>query len=230
MGSGPLPPRLKERALANVANTGPPHVVTTPVNVPAINASNVGAPIVQPPPIATSDMDTSRAVGPSGPTESNVTSPVDRSSEPATSITDDSIPDGESYASTLPDVFDFDVDWDGLEIATAAPWVTMDRLTGEIIVGDDSALAVPTFGQAVTEEVELLPRLDTRTLTESEPPALLFEDADIRPNWLLSAVGGFLRYTPYYGSLGKVIDQFLLQEARLGYMSNVRYLHFSSRY
>lgn len=201
----------------NIVNTSSPHFGSTLTNVSTINALNVEAPILQPPPIATPDIDTSHTFSPSGHTESNVIRPVDRLSEPATSITSVSASDaGGSYASTLPDVFDFDVDWDGLQMAAAVPWVAVDHLTGEIIVGDDSTLAVPASGQTPTE-VGLLPRLVTHTLNETEPPALLSEDEDVRPDWLLSAVKGFLRYTPYYGGLGRVVDQFLLQEARLGY-------------
>jgi len=49
------------------------------------------------------------------------------------------------------------------------------------------------------------------------PPVLLSEDEDVRPQWLITAVNNFLRFVPYVGSLGKVVDIYLAQEARLGY-------------
>jgi hypothetical protein len=50
-------------------------------------------------------------------------------------------------------------------------------------------------------------------------PALV--DKDERPDWLLISVREFLRHGPYYACLGKVVDLFLAQEARLGYPAKV---------
>ena len=126
----------------------------------------------------------------------------------------DSTSDGGSYTSTLSDIFDMDLDYS--EFVATGPWIAMDHLTGEIIVNDDSTVALPS-GSQTGIEIGMLPRLSTHVLAETEPPTLLLADEDVRPDWLVSAVKEFLRYTPYYGHLGKVIDQFLLQEARLGY-------------
>jgi len=65
-------------------------------------------------------------------------------------------------------------------------------------------------------EVAIDPSLDTPYLVEI-PPTLFSEDEDVRPLWLMTAVNSFLRLLPCIGSLGKVIDLYLAQDARLGY-------------
>ena len=103
---------------------------------------------------------------------------------------------------------------DDSESVVSGPWVAIDHFTGEIISDDDFAIPVPANYQTGME-IGILPRLGIHTLTETEPPALLTVDQDVRPDWLTGAVKIFLWYMPYYGGLGKVIDQFLAQEARL---------------
>jgi hypothetical protein len=109
---------------------------------------------------------------------------------------------------------------------TTGPWMIIDHLTGEMIVDDDQstppAPAVPTIPTIPTGpslagvEVAITPHLGTAYLVET-PPTLLSEDEDVRPQWLITAISAFLRLVPYVGSLGKVVDLYLTQEARLGY-------------
>lgn len=103
----------------------------------------------------------------------------------------------------------------------------IDHLTGEIIIDDDQSTTpaptptVPTGLSLPGVEVAITPHLGTAYLIET-PPTLLSEDEDVRPQWLLTAVNSFLRFVPSVGSLGKVIDLYLAQEARLGYPELVR--------
>jgi hypothetical protein len=69
-------------------------------------------------------------------------------------------------------------------------------------------------------EVATAPHLGTPYLVENTP-ALLSEDEDVHPQWLTTAVNTFLCFVPYVGSLGKVVDLYLAQEARLGYLVTV---------
>ena len=133
----------------------------------------------------------------------------------------------KSYTSTLPDIFDTGMD-DSAPPATG-PWMIIDHFTGEVIVDDDQSTphvpaipaveAVPTglTGPSLPGvEVATAAQLGTPYLVEN-PPSLLSEDEDVRPQWLMTAVNAFLRFVPYVGGLGKVVDLYLAQEARLGY-------------
>ena len=236
MRTGPLPPHLKERVLANIANAKKSQVITPPVDTPmAVEPPQTGTPRShtnnfpdsQAISVVTPQMGVSQAHAStsttdiSGPMKPNVSNTADQPSDTMTSVPDDNTSDGGSYTSTLPDVFN--VDMDGPEPLAVGPWVAIDHLTGEIIAGGDDP-TVPTPPQT-GRETGTLPPLSIHVITETEPPALLFEDKDVRPEWLTLAVKEFLRYTPYYGRLGKVIDLFLAQEARLGYPNLVRHLH-----
>ena len=165
-------------------------------------------------------MDTSQAhinvstANTSRPTESNIHGTANQLTDTTTPVPDDNASDGGSYTSTLPDVFN--IDMDGPEPLVVGPWVAINHLTSEIIAGDDDP-TVPNPTPQTGIETRILPCLGIHTITESEPPTLLFEDEDVRPEWLTLAVKEFLQYTPYYGQLGKVIDPFLAQEARLRY-------------
>ena len=228
--------------MANIANAKTPNVITSQVDTPMT---------VEPPRtdtsqvhtnnsldgdvscVTTPQMDTSLAraniptANTPGPTEPNVSGTADRLPDKATSVPDDNASDGGSYTSTLPDVFD--IDMDGLEPLMVGPWVAIDHLTSEIIAGgDDPTTPIPTPQTGM--ETRIVPRLGIRAIAETEPPTLLFEDEDVRPEWLTLAVKEFLRYTPYYGQLGKVIDLFLAQEARLGYPNSVGHLCSPSLY
>ena len=165
------------------------------------------------------------AVNPSGPVELNTTNTSDRPLD-TTSIPDDCASNGGSYTSTLPDVFDVGMDDTGPQVT--GPWIAIDHLTGEMIVDNDDTTGA-TNTQTGTE-IGILQRSSVQILTETEPPMLLFEDEDVCPEWLISAVNEFLQYTPYYGCLSKAIDLFLTQEARLGYPNLVINLHFFSKY
>jgi len=61
------------------------------------------------------------------------------------------------------------------------------------------------------------PPSDATTTLVDNPPESLLADADVRPDWLMTAIKDFLRYVPYFGNLGKAADLWLAQEARLGY-------------
>ena len=216
------PPHLRAQTSASVVNVVPPQVAT-------VSASTTETPIIgvlttAVLPVATPEVDVSQTQADGlAPSSSGLTEPgaagtthADCTSE-SIPATDDRTFNSGSHTSTLPgtsDLQDFDMDCSG-PLATG-PWVAMDHFTGDIIVDDASSISDPTAGQTGMD-VGLLPRLGTNALTETEAPSLLFEDEDVRPDWLNSAVKEFLRYTPYYGCLGEVIDQFLLQEARLGY-------------
>jgi len=104
--------------------------------------------------------------------------------------------------------------------------IEMDDSEFLITVNDD-ALAVATPPTQSEVEVRFLPRLGVSALVESEPPALLSVDGDVRPHWLLTVTKKFLPNVPYFACLGKVIDLFLDQEARLGYPTVVGVLPFT---
>ena len=204
---------------------------TVNAKAPQVTTTLVNASTVETPPAVVPLMDASQVhanvptTNASGPTEPDMSSTADRPSDAVASVPDDNASDGGSYTSTLPDVFD--IDMDGPEPLTVGPWVAIDHLTGEIIAGgDDPTVPDPTSQTGI--EIGTLPRLGIHTITETEPPTLLFEDEEVRPGWLISAMKEFLRYTPYYGRLGKVIDLFLTQEARLGYPDLVGHSHFPS--
>jgi hypothetical protein len=125
-----------------------------------------------------------------------------------------------SYTSTLPEIFDVGMD-DSAPLATG-PWMIIDHLTGEVTVDDDQSTPpqpvlpaltamVPTGPSLTGVEVVIAPRLGNAYLTES-PLALLSEDEDVRPQWLMTAVNSFLRFVPYVGGLGKVVDLYLAQD------------------
>jgi len=112
----------------------------------------------------------------------------------------------------------------------------IDHFTGEIICDADQstppAPAVSTTPTTSTApalpgvEIAIAPRLGTTYLVET-PPTLLSEDEDVRPQWLITAINSFLRFVPCVGSLGRVVDLFLAQEARLRYPELVHALVLS---
>ena len=142
---------------------------------------------------------------------------------------DDDASDGISFTSTIPDFFD--VGSDDTAPPATGPWMIIDHFTGETICDDNQSIhPAPTISTTpVTPaapalpgvEIVIAPRLGTAYLVEMAP-TLLSEDEDVRPQWLMTAVNSFLRFVPYVGSLGKVIDLYLAQEARLGYPGLVR--------
>lgn len=209
--TGPLPAHLKQRVLANIANA----------RASRVTAAQIDVPVVEPPLIATPQIDMSQTqinvpvVGTSGLTALNTTGTTDCSPDAVTSTPDNHAFDNGSHTSTPPDAFDLDMD--DLAPQSTGPWATIDHFTGQMIINDDDPIIPTPTAPQTGIEIGILPRLGIHTIAETEPPALLFEDEDIRPEWLVTAVKEFLRYTPFYGRLAKVIDLFLAQEARLGY-------------
>ena len=228
--AGHLPPRPKEQISTNGVGVAPLKAVTALIKSPteghsagnpAFETPSAVTPIVEIPFLTALQVDTlqpqvdASTASPSGAVEPNVISTPNHLSDTTTSVPDDCASNSGSYTSTLPEVFNDMMDDSGPP--ATGPWVAIDHLTGEMIVDDDDPTgAVPASTQS-TLEIGILPCLGIHILTETEPPVLLFEDEDVRPEWLISAVKEFLRYTPYYGHLGKVIDLFLAQEARLRY-------------
>ena len=150
---------------------------------------------------------------------------------PAAEVPNDDASDSMSYTSTLPDIFDVGSD-DSAPPATG-PWIAIDHLTGEMIVDEDQptspAPAVPampalTNGPPLVRVEVAIARPPGGAYLVETPAALLSEDEDVRPEWLMTAVNTFLRFVPCVGGLGKVIDLFLKQEARFGYPRLVRTL------
>jgi len=78
------------------------------------------------------------------------------------------------------------------------------------------APTIPTGPSLPGVEVAKTPHTGAAYLVET-PPTRLSEDEEVRPGWLTTAVNSFLCVIPYFGSLGKVVDLYLAQEARLGY-------------
>ena len=189
---------------------GLPQATTLPSDMPQANAT----PAEPDAPITTATpSEPDGFVAMISPTEFvepvSTTTPTGVTSLPAAEVPDDDVPDNMSFTSTLPDIFDVGMD-DSAPPATG-PWTIIDHFTGEMIVDDDQSSPSP-----VGVEVAITPRLGTTYLVEN-PPTLLSEDEDVRPRWLMTAVNTFLRFVPCVGSLGKVVDLYLAQEARLGY-------------
>ena len=152
------------------------------------------------------------------------TAPPDGTPPPARAAPDDDTSDGVSYTSTISDFFD--VGSDNTGPPATGPWMIIDHLTGETICDDNQSIdpvpttqatpAAPATPALPGVETAIAPRLGTTYLVETSP-TLLSEDEDVRPQWLMTAVNSFFRFVPCIGSLGKVIDLYLAQEARLGY-------------
>ena len=103
-----------------------------------------------------------------------------------------------SDTSILPEISDVGME-DSAPPATG-PLVIVDHPTGEI--------------------TERPPPPDPAIVLVDTPPELLSTDEDVRPRWLMTAMG-FLRCVLYFGNLGRVVDLWLAQEARLGYPQRV---------
>ena len=103
-----------------------------------------------------------------------------------------------SDGSTLPEIFDVGME-DSAPLAASPPVIA---------------------GHPTVEIAEQPPRPDPATVLIDTPPELLSADEDIRPQWLMTAMG-FLRCVLYFGNLGRAVDLWLAQEARLGYPQRV---------
>lgn len=97
----------------------------------------------------------------------------------------------------------------------------------ETAVNEDQTNTPPTRAIPFTPsftgvQVATNTSLGLKYLVET-PPTLLSKDEDVRPEWLAATIKIFLRrFVPCFGNLGKVVDLFLAQEARLGYPTLVR--------
>lgn len=234
---GPLPTRASERVPAITVRQAKVNTARSPaVGVSQLHASQVHPPqaTALPPTepnaliMATSPSDTASTTAMQDPNAA--LPPVVQDSDAAPLQAMDEDPDDDrSYTSTLPDIFDVGSD-DSAPQATG-PWMIIDHYTGEIIVDANQSTSPPPNAPTIPAvptglpgvEIAIAPHLGTAYLTET-PATLLSEDEDVRPQWLLTAVNSFLRLVPCVGSLGKVIDLYLDQEARLGYPELVRTL------
>ena len=224
MRTGPLSTRVNKNVpvrTASPTNAAIPRIEEPQVQSPEINH----APQVNPPRTTTLPSNIPQAhvtrAEPNIPVIT--TTPPDSTPLPTTEVSSDGASNSVSYTSTLPDVFDVRMD-DSAPPATGL-WMIIDHFTGEVIVDEDQSIhpasdvpVTPTvpIGHSAGVEVAITPHLGTPYLVET-PSTLLSEDEDVRPLWLMTAVSSFLRWVPCVGSLGKVIDLYLAQEARLGY-------------
>ena len=109
--------------LEDTVNAKAPQVTTT-----LVNASTVETPPAVVPPMDTSQVHANvPTTNASGPTEPDMSSTADRPSDAVASVPDNNASNGGSYTSTLPDIFD--IDMDGPEPLTVGPWVAIDHLT-----------------------------------------------------------------------------------------------------
>lgn len=226
MKTRPLPTRTNKRAPASTTtptNTGAPQ---SQVESPDVDVSQDIARMhqVDPPQVHTLPSDIPQAnathVEPNVPVVATI--PSDITPVPA-DVPDDGMSDSLSYTSTLPEIFDTGTD-DSAPPATG-PWMIIDHFTGEITVDDDQSPPVPdaptipnthSDPSPAVVKVAIAARSGVPYLVET-PPTLLDEDKDVRPQWLMTAIGTFFPFVPYVGGLGKVVDLYLAQEARLGY-------------
>ena len=217
MQTGPMAPALKARVLKNVSNkkstTGETQtngalseIHKTQADVAQVTVRGIAAKSTSP-------------VEPTQHSQSTLTSDLSGSQQPPPSSPplEDDVSDSISYTLTLPDVFDVNMD-DSAPPATG-PWIITDHLTGKMTVdGVDITAIAPAVQSNSTIQVESNPTLGTPILIQTSPLALLFEDMDVRPGWLTRAINDYLQHVPYYMCLGKVVDLFLTQEARLSYL------------
>ena len=202
MRTGPVPPALRPRVSKNV----PRNIPTAKKNRvngtrSEANESQAVATQITTQPITAEFAESTQ---PAQPTLNNG-SPDEQQPPPNSQLPED-VPDDASQTSTHPDVSDVD----------------MDDLAPPAVVDDDEGdPTVPTVPSNHKIQVEINPALGIPVLIETPPPALLFEDTDVRPEWLVRSINNCLQYAPYYMCLSKVVDLFLTQEARLGYPTKV---------
>ena len=198
-------------------------------NEPQANAVPVTVPPVE------NDYDILDII-PTEPAQSNQTTlisdpPGNKQPPPGPQLPEDDHSDSLSYTSTIPDVFDIGMD-DSAPAATG-PWMIVDHWTGEMIIDEGELLVTtPTVPSAPFDyviQVQTIPTLGVCALVQTAPPTLLFQDKDVRPEWLMRSTNEFLQYTPYYMCFSKVVDLFFAQEATLGYPDKVSELRFPSR-
>jgi hypothetical protein len=240
MKTGPMTPALKARIMANMATgTGASkanstradetQVAALPTEANSVKAAESAQPIPFCSQMLEDDPDDDFSYIPVIPDMPNGSYSTfsDASDGLSYSSMFSASSDSLSYASTVPDDLDFvDVEMDGPEHLTAGPWTVIDHFTGEVIVDEDFPPATPGAPFESEIQVEVIPALGTSILIQTTPPALLFEDQDERPNWLIRSTNEFLQHAPYYMCLNKVIDLFFAQEADLGYPDKVSNPYF----
>jgi len=221
MQTGPMPPTLKTRVSKNVLDkTSTTEKIQVNGAQSGTNETRINIPqgIV----ITAKSLEPTKPAQPSRSTCTNDTpgdeqSPHGSQSQPPC---EDDVSDGASHTLTLPDVFDVGMD-DSSPPATG-PWVITDHLTSETIVNEEGVTTTaPTALSSSTIQVEIIPALGIPVLVQTPPPALLFEDMDVRPGWLIRSINDHLQYAPYYMRLNEAVDLFFAQEARLGYPDKV---------
>ena len=230
MQTGPMASALETRVPKNCLNKTS-RANATPVTIPLIqtesdetsgaNATPVTIPLIQ-----TESVTSTKHVQPSESTPMEY--PSGDQPPPSSQVPEDDVSDSLSYTSTLPDVFDVGMD-DSAPPATG-PWTIIDHLTGEMIVDEEVPSAAPPVPDTPYDSIiQVVPvpwlGAGATALAETSPPALLYVDKDERPDWLTRSIKERLQYTPYFMCLGKVVDLFLTQEARLGYPAKVFTFH-----
>ena len=143
---------------------------------------------------------------------------------PSSDYSTDDISNNLSFTSSFPDPYD--VAMDDSQPSATGPWMIIDHFTGEMIVDEEHPSTAPTITCTPFDTIQVQTLLDIPTLVQTAPPTLLFEDKDERPDWLVWSTNEFLQHVPYYMCLGKVVDLFFAQEARLGYPEKVKYIVF----
>ena len=205
-----MPPALKARVLRNISSNTPT-IGKTQANGPERNKTQVDITQVAVQPIPSESLE---AVNPGQSSQPTLT--TESSGDQTALIASDVV----SHASTLSEAPDFQAD--DVSSPGSGPWVVIDHSGGEMIVDEGGvATEAPTGPSDSSTQVEINPASGIPALVETPPPALLFQDMDVRPDWLIRSINHCLQYAPYYMCLNEVVDLFLTQEARLGYLNRV---------
>jgi len=202
MQTGPVPPALRPRVSKNIPSKIPAAKKNRANGTRSeANESQAVATQITIQPIAAEFVEPTQ---PTQPTLNNGT-PDEQQPPPDSQLPED-VPDDASHTSTHPDVSDVDMD---------------DSAPPAVVDDDEGDTTAPTVPSDLIIQVKINPALGIPVLIETPPPVLLFEDTDVRPEWLIRSIKDCLQYAPYYMCLSKVVDLFLTQEARLGYPPKV---------
>lgn len=141
--------------------------------------------------------------------------------EPLPGFPEDGLLDNISLHSTLPAVVDFEM---GLAPLPVTSWVTAEHFASEIFVDKEVPPFIPGDPSTFVIQTEIVK--GKLVLIKEPRPTLGLADKDAHSDWLLRCTGEFLLDVRYYLGLGKVVDLFYAQEARLGYPEKVGKLFF----
>ena len=217
MQTGPMTPALKARILRNIAN-----------NTPKDNPAQTTTPPAETGLVTPVEAGSTTSIRTAQHSQSAIANnPFDHQREPPPSsdYSVDDISDDLSFTSSFPDVFD--VGMEDSQPSETGPWMIIDHFTGEMVIDKESPSATPfVAGAPFDTAIQVRTILGVPTLVQTRPPALLFEDRDERPDWLIWSTNEFLQHVPYYMCLDKVVDLFFAQEARLGYPEKVKIIVF----